>query len=150
MLRRAVDSLLSRAEQDEVAQAIGRAEAGTSGEIKVHVETRCKGGADAVARARALLHRLKLDRMPARNGVIVYVAVHDRRFAVVGDTALASPAWQARFEQAAQTLAGAFGRAAYREGLLAIVEELGRALAAEFPAPAGSGPHPVSNRISGR
>jgi len=148
VLRRAVDALLSRAQQAEVVAAIGAAEARTSGEIKVHVETRCRGG-DPLARAQALIQRLGLDRTPHRNGVLLYVAVRDRKFAVVGDVAVHDRASQALWDQVASELRAHFARGAYREGLLSAVKHVGDALAAHFPAEPGSR-HRVSDQITGR
>ena len=148
MLRRAVDRLLTRAEQREVIGAIAAAESRTSGEIKVHVETRCRGG-DALVRTRALVRRLRLDRAALRNGVLIYVAVHDRKFAVAGDVAVHDRASQLLWDEVARMLGEHFRRGEYRQGLLLAVARVGDALAAHFP-PQPGGDHPVSNRISGR
>ena len=148
MLRRAVDTLLSRAEQKEVVAEIAKAEARTSGEIKVHVETRCPGG-NALARAAALVEKLGLTKAKQRNGVLLYVAVGDRKFAVVGDQAVHDLATQALWDEVARGLGDAFRTGAYRDGLIGAVRKVGDVLASHFPPTAGDS-HPVSNQITGR
>ena len=148
MFRRAVDSLLSRAEQRDVVDAIAKAEARTSGEIKVHVETRCRGG-NALARAAELVKKLGLTKAKHRNGVLLYVAVGDRKFAVIGDQAVHDRATQALWDEVARGLGDAFRKGAYREGLVDAVRRVGDVLAAHFP-PTPDDSHPVSNEITGR
>ena len=86
--RRAIDLLLSRDDQKRVVAAIGEAERKTSGEIKIHVETRCKAP-DGLSRARELFRKHGMHKVAARNGVLVYVAVEDHKFALFGDAAIA-------------------------------------------------------------
>jgi uncharacterized membrane protein len=149
MLRRAVDQLLSRAEQDAVVESIGQAESRTSGEIKVHIETRCRGG-NPLARARWLLGELGLHKARHRNGVLVYIAVRDRRFAVLGDVGAHDRASQALWDEVARRLAERFREGAFRAGLVEAVGRIGEVLAEHFPPDPGGDAHPVSNEISGR
>jgi len=148
MLRRAVDTLLSRAEQRDVVEEIAKAEARTSGEIKVHVETRCKGG-DPLRRATALVGKLGLTKTKHRNGVLLYVAVSDRKFAVLGDRAVHDRATQALWDEIAKKLGEDFRRGAFRDGFVNAVRRVGDVLSEHFPPGAGDS-HPVSNEITGR
>ena len=63
---------------------MAEAERVTSAEIRVHLDHRCPG--DAMARAIALFERLGMHAHRLRNGVLIYVAVQDRKLAVIGDT----------------------------------------------------------------
>ena len=148
MFRRAVDTLLSRADQKNVVAEIARAEARTSGEIKVHVETRCKGG-DPLRRATALVAKLGLTKTTHRNGVLLYVAVSDRKFAVLGDRAVHDRATQALWDEIAKKLGEDFRRGAYHDGFINAVRRVGDVLAEHFP-PTDGDSHPVSNEITGR
>jgi uncharacterized membrane protein len=83
-----VRRLLSRADLDALARAIAEAERHTSAEIGVHLERRVPrrpGHDPAQARAREVFVRLGLDRTRERNAVLIYLALDDRRLAVVGD-----------------------------------------------------------------
>src|SRR5260221_8107536 len=79
-----LDKVLHPYDQKRVVDAIGAAERFSAGEIAVHVEGRCPGN-DPNKRANTLLTKLGVTRTRERNGVLIYVAVRDRRFAIIGD-----------------------------------------------------------------
>jgi uncharacterized membrane protein len=82
-MRVSAKNFFSRSDQDEIMKAISEAEHDTSGEIRVHIETSCKE--DVLDRAAYLFKKLKMDRTQLRNGVLIYLAVKDRKFAIIGD-----------------------------------------------------------------
>ncbi|MBP9995276.1 MAG: TPM domain-containing protein [bacterium] len=73
----------SAEQQDTIVNAIKAAELNTSGEIRVHVENHCKG--DVLDRSVMVFNMLKMKETAARNGVLIYLAVADRKFAIIGD-----------------------------------------------------------------
>lgn len=75
--------LLSEEQQSIIIEAIKTAEKETSGEIKVHVEQFCPG--DVLERAKAVFTQLELHKTAQRNGVLFYLAIVDRKFAILGD-----------------------------------------------------------------
>lgn len=78
-----VEAFLSKEEEAEVVEAIRLAERNTSGEIRVHLEK--ETSIAPVERAVVLFHELKMDNTRDRNGVIIYVAVKSKQFAIYGD-----------------------------------------------------------------
>ena len=76
-------TILNRDEDHRVVEAIRQAELNTSGEIKVHIENHCRG--DVEERSLYVFNRLKLNETQLRNGVLIYLAVKDRKFAILGD-----------------------------------------------------------------
>jgi len=129
---------LSEDDLDATARAIAEAERGTSGEIRVHLERRMPRTLlgrrrDPLARARAVFARLGMHRTRERHGVLVYLAVLDRRFAVVGDEGIHDRVGAAHWEAVRDRMAERLRAEAPREALVAAVGELGRALAAHFP-----------------
>ncbi len=72
---------LDAAGEAAVVAAIKRAERGNRGEVRVHLEAAAPGG-DALARAEALHRALGVHRTKDGTGVLLYVAVDDRRAAV--------------------------------------------------------------------
>ena len=68
-------------QRDDIRQAIMNAELDTSGEIRVHIETNCKG--DVMDRAAYLFGKLNMYNTQLRNGVLFYLAVNNRKFAVI-------------------------------------------------------------------
>jgi len=69
-----------------ILNAIRHAESNTSGEIRVHVEDRCK--VDVLERASQVFDLLKMQQTKLRNGVLFYFAVKDRKFAIIGDAGI--------------------------------------------------------------
>jgi len=67
----------------KIESAIKSAEENTSGEIRVHIENRCKS--EAVECATFVFRKLGMHNTELRNGVMIYVAVRDKKFAVIGD-----------------------------------------------------------------
>lgn len=76
-------SSLSDKEQDVIKQSIEWAEKATSGEIRVCVESKCE--VDAYERAVECFSELQMEATKLRNGVLVYVALDDKKFAIIGD-----------------------------------------------------------------
>ncbi|MEY4594712.1 MAG: hypothetical protein RIQ47_1122 [Bacteroidota bacterium] len=73
----------SEAEHRIIHEAIGEAERTTSGEIRVFIEKECAD--NVLDRAAFLFNRLGMDKTDARNGVLIYLATHSRKFAIIGD-----------------------------------------------------------------
>ncbi len=132
-----VRKVFTEAELASIVQAIVRAEAATSGEIRVHLDRRLPraGGvpADALARAGAVFRALGMERTARRNGVLVYLALEDRKLAVVGDEGLHARVGDAGWARVRDLMVERLraGRAA--EAVLAAVAEVGRVLAEHFP-----------------
>lgn len=78
-----VEDFLTNAEEKEVVEAIRLAEKNTSGEIRVHIEK--ETAVAPLERAMAVFHELKMTETKDRNGVIIYVAVKSKQFAIYGD-----------------------------------------------------------------
>ena len=78
-----VEDFLTKEEEAEVVEAIRIAEKNTSGEIRVHLEK--KTTIAPLDRAVEVFHRLKMTNTKNRNGVIFYVAVKSKQFAIYGD-----------------------------------------------------------------
>ncbi len=131
-----LERLLHPSDQRRILEAIRAAELSTSAELKVHVEARCPA-ADPHTRAVELFTRLGLHRTEARNAVLLYAAVHDRRFAIVGDAGLEEPPGAPFWTAPNRRVSIAFRRGAYGEGLAGAVELLGEQLRRRFPGRAG-------------
>ena len=125
--------LLSNADRQMIEQSIQQAESKTSGEVRVYVEPHCTK-ADAIDRAKEVFAQLGMEKTQARNAIIVYVAITDRKFALYGDTVIYEKAGGAMFwEKAAATMAAKLRQNKLAEGISECVLELGAALATHFP-----------------
>jgi uncharacterized membrane protein len=78
-----VEDFLSKHDEGEIVEAIRIAEKNTSGEIRVHLEK--KTSIAPIDRAMEVFHELKMTETKDRNGVIIYVAVKSKHFAIYGD-----------------------------------------------------------------
>ncbi|MBS1774054.1 MAG: TPM domain-containing protein [Bacteroidetes bacterium] len=125
--------LLAPAEQEQVVACIKEAEAKTTGELRVFVESKCSY-MDAIDRAWELFHNLGMSATERRNAVLVYLAIEDRQFAIVGDKEIYEKAGGPAFwEKAAEKLRGHLKNGEVGSGLANCVKELGNAMATHFP-----------------
>ncbi len=76
--------ILTEAEKLQIESAIKAAEKATSGEVRVHIENKCSQ-ANVLDRAAEVFATLKMHKTALRNGVLFYVAVKDKKFAILGD-----------------------------------------------------------------
>lgn len=77
------EAFLSKEDEQEIVQAIVSAEKNTSGEIRVHIEERSEKA--PLDRAQEVFFELHMNETKDRNGVLFYVCVADKKFAIIGD-----------------------------------------------------------------
>ena len=121
----------STADRARIVAAIRQAEHATSGEIRVHVQRRC--GADPCRDAARVFDRLGMTRTAARNGVLVFLAWRDRRFAVIGDTGIHQRVGAAFWRATADAMTPCFAAGDLLAGVVAGVLAAGEALRQHFP-----------------
>jgi uncharacterized membrane protein len=79
-------ALFNEEEQQRIRKAIEDAEKNTSGQIRVCIEKKCSE--DPLDRAAKYFHQLDMHKTKLRNGVLIYLATVDRKFAIIGDRGL--------------------------------------------------------------
>jgi len=126
-----VRRFLSEADLHAVAAAIAAAETKTSAEIRVHLDAHCAG--EAMAKAVTVFERLGMHRTAQRHGVLIYVAIEDRKLAVLGDQGIHDRLGQAYWDRLVQDVLAHFREERPRDGLLHAVAEVGAALRRHFP-----------------
>jgi uncharacterized membrane protein len=129
---------LDESDFDAITRAIAAAESLTSGEIRVHLERRVPrrffGRApDALARARHVFHRLGMHRTAERHGVLIYLAVEERRLAVVGDAGIHGRVGDRHWDAVRDLMLEQLRANAPREAIVRAVDAVGRALAEHYP-----------------
>lgn len=77
----------TKEEKTRITASIRQAELNTSGEIRVHLEKHCKSD-NVLDRAAQVFADLNMQKTEARNGVLVYMAVEDHKFAIIGDAGI--------------------------------------------------------------
>ncbi len=79
-------TFFSKEEKQRIMQAIADAEKTSSGEIRVHIENKCNGEVlDCASHAFA---KLKMHKTELRNGVLFFLAVRSKKFAILGDVGI--------------------------------------------------------------
>ena len=67
-----VKEILDKHAQKRMVESIAKAEKNTSGEIRIHIESVCKG--DPCERAAHVFNKLGMCNTNLHNGVLIYVA----------------------------------------------------------------------------
>jgi uncharacterized membrane protein len=129
--RSPVRRILSESDEKRVIAAIRAAEHATSGEIRVHVERRCAG--NALGAARRWFDRLGMAATAERNGILFYVAVQDRAFAIVGDSGIHAKVGDEFWNALRDAMTDDFVKGDPAAGLTRAIEEAGSRLAEHFP-----------------
>jgi len=70
----------SQIQKQAIQDAIANAELNTSGEIRLHVDDKCSG--EPVSKAIETFEKLKMHETELRNGVLIYVAITDKKLAM--------------------------------------------------------------------
>jgi uncharacterized membrane protein len=118
-------------EQDDIKQAIMNAELDTSGEIRVHIESVCKG--DVLDRAAYVFHKLGMTKTEHRNGVLIYLAVRNRKFAIIGDKGIHKVVPPDFWDSIKSKMLDYFREEKFSEGLVHAITESGKHLKKFFP-----------------
>jgi uncharacterized membrane protein len=78
----------SKEQKELILKSIKESELNTSGEIRVHIENKC--AEDVMDRAAFWFAELKMHKTELRNGVLFYLALEHRKFAILGDIGINS------------------------------------------------------------
>ncbi|WP_273274287.1 TPM domain-containing protein [Maribacter polysiphoniae] len=140
-----VENFLTAEEEQEIVQAIVDAEKNTSGEIRVHLEPHTKK--DLLDRAKEVFHSLKMDNTKEENGVLIYVAVNDKKFAIYGDRGIDKVVPEDFWDTTRDTIASHFKDGRFKQGLIEGILNAGKELERHFPWQHGD-VNELSNEIS--
>lgn len=124
-------TILNREQDHRVVEAIRQAELNTSGEIKVHIENRCKGNVEK--RSLVVFKRLKLNETRMRNGVLIYLAVKDHKFAILGDEGINNVVEEGFWNDVKDLMQNHFKEGRFAEGLEQGIQRCGEKLKTYFP-----------------
>ncbi len=128
----ATKDLFTPEQQQQIIAAIRNAELATSGEIRVHVEATCPD-TDPVQRAIQVFATLGMHQTQEQNGVLFYLAVTDRKFAVVGDKGIDQRVPPDFWDSTKDVLRRHFAANDYTTGFCQGIELAGQQLKQFFP-----------------
>jgi uncharacterized membrane protein len=131
MMIKSAKDFFTREQREDIRQAVLNAELDTSGEIRVHIETSCKG--EVLDRAAFLFDKLGMHKTAKRNGVLFYVAVKNRRFAILGDKGINAVVPEDYWDDVKNLLLNHFREEKFTEGLIDGISLVGIKLKDHFP-----------------
>ena len=129
---------LQAVDHDRIVAAIAAAEKQTSGQIRVYVSKRKRK--DALAYAKRRFTKLKMYRLPRRNGVLIFLAPLTHRFAIVGDTQVHAKCGDDFWKEVIAAMEPLLKEGKFTEAIIQGVERVGAILAEHFPPQAGNQP----------
>lgn len=140
-----VEDFLTEKEEEEIVEAIRRAEKKTSGEIRVHLEKTSEG--QIWDRAMEVFHLLKMDNTKEENGVLIYVAIDERQFVIYGDRGINKVVPENFWESTKDAIVVQFKKGNFKQGLIDGILKAGEQLQKHFPWTEGT-ENELSNKIS--
>lgn len=132
-------------QQENIQQAIMDAELDTSGEIRVHIENTCNE--DVMDHALKIFYKLEMEKTENRNGVLFYLAVKNRKFAIIGDKGIHEAVPENFWDNVRNNMLSHFRENRFTEGLIEAIAEAGSKLKKYFPYQS-SDKNELSNDIS--
>jgi uncharacterized membrane protein len=124
-------ALFTTEEQELIAHTIAEAEKATSGEIRIAIEKHCHGS--AFERATQYFSELGMDKTAQHNGVLIYLASADHKFAIIGDRGIDNVVPDDFWETTQVAMKAHFQSGNMAAGIIAGVAAAGEKLALFFP-----------------
>jgi len=126
-----VKSFFTDEQSKLIQQSIADSERLCSGEIRVHIDMRCKG--DVMVQAKKVFEKLKMHKTAERNGVLIYLALADKKLAILGDKGINEKVPEGFWDLAYSSMRNFFAEANYTEGLVVGIGMAGEKLRTYFP-----------------
>lgn len=140
-----VEDFLTQQEEQAIVEAIKEAEKNTSGEIRVHIESTTD--LDHYERALAVFDELKMHETEQKNGVLIYLAVADKSFVILGDEGINSIVETGFWDKTKDVMVAQFKKGDFKQGLIDGILSAGNELKKHFPWTADD-TNELSNEIS--
>lgn len=124
-------NFFTKEEKELIKSAVKEAELNTSGEIRVHLDNRCRE--DVMDRAAWWFAKLEMHKTELRNGVLFYLAAKDRKFAILGDAGINAVTHEDFWDDIKEKMAEHFAAGDFSGGLREGILQAGEALKEHFP-----------------
>ncbi len=125
------DKFFSTEEKEKIVRSVQEAEMNTSGEIRVHIEGGLKG--DVLDRAAYIFKRLEMHKTALRNGVLFFLAVDGRKFAILGDAGINEKVPANFWDTIKEKMGEHFRQGDFVDGLCEGIVMAGEQLKTHFP-----------------
>jgi uncharacterized membrane protein len=127
------NQILTKHEKKHIVKSIQDVEKKTSGEIRVYIEGDCPTDT-TMERAVEIFKHLGMDKTQLRNGVLLYIAMEKKSFAIYGDEAIYTKAGDEYWNEKASILIHSFQKGHFAEGIQNCIKAIGDSLATHFPS----------------
>ncbi len=124
-------AIFSEKEQQLISEAVESAERFTSGEIRICVEKTCTE--PVLDRAANYFKKLGMHKTTQRNGVLIYIAIQDHQFAIIGDAGINQLVPHNFWDSTKEAMLGYFKNGDLAGGITAGVKLAGEQLQTFFP-----------------
>lgn len=138
--------VITEENEKQIVEAIGQAEANTSGEIRVHIENHCPH--NPLDRAVEVFAALHMHQTKLRNGVLFYVALKSHKFAVIGDAGINAVVPENFWDEIKTNVLASFKNRDYADGLVKGILMAGEQLRTFFPHDNATDVDELRNEIS--
>lgn len=128
---KAKKEFLTPDQEKEIVAAIATAEKNTSGEIRVHIENHTEK--PPLERAQEVFQLLEMHKTAARNGVLFYLGVADKNFAIIGDEGIDKVVEDDFWDCTKDAVITQFKKGKFKEGLVDGILKAGERLKKYFP-----------------
>jgi len=118
-------------ELNTIVASIEKAELKTSGEIRFHIESRCKG--EALKRAIQVFKNLGMHKTELKNGTLLYLATEDKKFAIIGDKGINEKVTKNFWDDVKTKMSEKFKEKEFVSGVCIAIEMIGKKLKEFFP-----------------
>ena len=125
------ERFLTAEQQETVVAAVRLAEKDTSGEIRIHIDSRCTRAPKK--RAEEVFRKLGMQNTELHNGVLIYLAYESKVFAIIGDKGINDLVPDGFWEDVLSVMRERFRRNEFTEGLSDAAIMVGEKLKAFFP-----------------
>jgi len=121
----------SKKEKLAIVEAIKEAEKNCSGEIRVHVAKSVKS--DVIKEAIGTFEKIGMTKTKLRNGVLIFFAVKNRQFAIIGDKGINEKLGEDFWKDTAAEMEKFFKNGNFVEGMTYGIRRIGEILKTHFP-----------------
>jgi uncharacterized membrane protein len=139
------EDFLTKQDEQEIVLSIVEAEKNTSGEIRVHIEEHSEKS--PLDRAQEVFFELKMNETQDRNGVLFYICVSDKKFAIIGDKGINDVVESDFWDCTKDTVIANFKEGNFKKGLVEGILQAGQRLKNYFPYQSDD-TNELSNEIS--
>lgn len=124
-------NFFSEEEQQEIIATIVATEKECSAEIRIHIDT--KNHIDTFDRASYIFAKLDMHKTEARNGVLIYMSIKNRQFAIIGDAGVHRFVDADFWKECKDIAVSLFKEGKFVEGLQKCICKVGEVLKQYFP-----------------